>query len=162
VLAGAAFGASAALLSRRLRASGLPSGGLARPLAGGVRQTWLGTGRWCGQFAWPAAAAVLARPGGRRARTRWGRRAAAASLLAGPALNDWAAARRTSSPAAGSQDTGPRAGDPLRHLAATLADQAAYGAGVYAGCLRERLLSPLLPTIAWRPVPGLARRSVDE
>jgi mycofactocin system glycosyltransferase len=146
VLAGAAFGASAALLSRRLRASGLPAGGLARPLAGGVWQTWLGTGRWCGQFAWPAAVAVLVRPGGRRARTRWGRRAAAASLLAGPALADWAVSRD---------------GDPLRHLVGTLADQAAYGAGVYAGCLRERLFTPLLPTVAWRPVPGLSRRSVD-
>ncbi len=146
VLAGAAFGASAALLSRRLRASGLPADGLARPLAGGVWQTWLGTGRWCGQFAWPAAVAALACPGGRRARTRWGRRAAAASLLAGPALADWAASRD---------------GDPLRHLAGALADQAAYGVGVYAGCLRERLFTPLLPTVAWRPVPGLSRRSVD-
>lgn len=146
VAAGAAFGVSAALLRRRLRASGLPSGGLAGPLAGGVWQTWLGTGRWCGQFAWPAALAVLARPGGRRARTRWGRRAAAASLLAGPALAGWAASRDS---------------DPLSHLADTLADQAAYGAGVYVGCIRERLFTPVLPTIAWHPLPGLSRRSVD-
>ena len=33
-----------------------------------------------------------------------------------------------------------------------LADEAAYGAGVYRGVLREKLLSPLLPAVAWRPL----------
>ena len=33
-----------------------------------------------------------------------------------------------------------------------LADEAAYGAGVYRGVLAEKLLSPLLPTAAWRPL----------
>ena len=42
--------------------------------------------------------------------------------------------------------------------AVTLADQAAYGAGVYAGCWRERIISPVLPSIAWRPLEGLRRR----
>jgi len=140
--AGAAFGASTALLARRLRANGLPAENLARPMAGGVWQTWLGTGRWCGQFAAPALVLVLARPGGRRARTRWGRRAAAASLLIGPPLAQWAG----------------RHGDPLRFTAVSLADQAAYGAGVYAGCLRERLITPVLPSVAWQPFEGLRRR----
>lgn len=142
-VAAAAFGLSTALLARRLTASGLPARGLVRPMANGVRLTWLGTGRWCGQFAAPAVSALLLFPGGRTARVRWGRRLAAASLLAGPPLAEWA----------GRRDAGL-----LRLTALTLADQAAYGAGVYAGCLRERLLTPVLPAIAWQPVAGLRPR----
>ena len=112
-------------------------------MADGVRQTWLGTGRWCGQFAAPAVAAIVAYPGGRTPRARWGRRLAAASLLAGPPLAEWAGRRDTSL---------------LRLTAVTLADQAAYGAGVYAGCLRERLITPVLPSIAWQPFEGLRSR----
>jgi mycofactocin system glycosyltransferase len=142
--AGAAFGASTALLARRLRDNGLPADGVARPMANGVYQTWLGTGRWCGQFAGPALLLVLARPGGRQPRTRWGRRLAAASLLLGPPLAQW---------------SGSRAGDPVRFTASQLADQAAYGAGVYAGCVRERLISPVLPSVSWKPFEGLRRRA---
>jgi mycofactocin glycosyltransferase len=141
--AGAAFSASTVLLARRLRANGLPSAGVARPMAGGVWQTWLGTGRWCGQFAGPALVLALARPGGRTARTRWGRRAAAASLLVGPPLAEWARDRDA---------------DPVRLVARTLADQAAYGAGVYAGCLRERPITPVLPSVSWKPFEGLRAR----
>jgi mycofactocin system glycosyltransferase len=141
--ASGSFALSAVLLRRRLQAAGLPARGLVKPMAVGVVQTWLGTGRWCGQFGWPVLAAVIARPGGRTARARWGRRLAAASLLAGPPLAD-----------------GARQGGGARLLAAagrTLADQAAYGAGVYAGCLRERTAAPLRPTVAWQPVAGLRR-----
>ena len=138
--AGAAFGISTELLARRLRANDLPARGLVKPMASGVRLTWLGTGRWAGQFAAPAVIALIARPGGRTARARWGRRLAAASLLAGPPLAEWAGRRDTSL---------------LRHVAVTLADQAAYGAGVYAGCLRERLITPILPAVAWQPFQGL-------
>ena len=142
--AAGSFALSAALLRRRLQAAGLPAGGLVKPMAVGVVQTWLGTGRWCGQFGWPMLAAVIARPGGRTARARWGRRLAAASLLAGPPLADGAR----------------QGGGGARLLAAagrTLADQAAYGAGVYAGCLRERTAAPLRPTVAWQQVAGLRR-----
>src|ERR1019366_8359133 len=141
--AGAAFTTSTVLLVRRLSANGLPTAGVVRPMAGGVWRTWLGTGRWCGQYAAPALLLVLARPGGRTPRIRWGRRLAAASLLAGPPLAQWA--------------RGPE-GSPLSHTADALADAAAYGAGVYAGCLRERLISPVLPVIAWKPFEGLRRR----
>jgi len=143
LVAGAAFGVSTALLARRLRANDLPARGLVRPMANGVRLTWLGTGRWAGQFAGPFVIALIARPGGRTARTRWGRRLAAASLLAGPPLADWAAHRDA---------------HPLQQVAVTLADQAAYGAGVYAGCLRERLITPVLPAVAWQPFEGLKSR----
>ncbi|MEP7023464.1 MAG: mycofactocin biosynthesis glycosyltransferase MftF [Actinomycetota bacterium] len=138
--AGATFAVSTALLARRLRANGLPAAGITRPMAAGVWQTWLGTGRWCGQFAAPALVAVIARPGGQTPRTRWGRRLAAASLLAGPPLAQWARSRETS---------------PLRSVATALADQAAYGAGVYAGCVRERTIAPLLPSVAWKPFAEL-------
>jgi len=142
--AAGSFGLSAVLLRRRLQAAGLPARGLVKPMATGVVQTWLGTGRWCGQFGWPVLAAVIARPGGRTARARWGRRLAAASLLAGPPLADGA--------------RGAGAGPGLLGAAArALADQAAYGAGVYAGCLRERTTAPLRPTVAWQPVAGLRR-----
>ena len=146
--AAGSFALSAVLLRRRLQAAGLPARGLARPMAVGVVQTWLGTGRWCGQFGWPVLAAVIARPGGRTARARWGRRLAAASLLAGPPLAD-----------------GARQAGGARLLAAAgraLADQAAYGAGVYAGCLRERTAAPLRPTVAWQPVAGLRRTPPGE
>ena len=138
--AGAAFTVATTLLRARLRANGLPSEGVVRPMAGGVWQTWLGTGRWCGQFAAPALLTLIARPGGRTPAQRRGRRLAAASLLAGPPLAQWAR---------------DRSGDPLRRTAVMLADQAAYGAGVYAGCLRERTIAPALPVISWKPFEGL-------
>jgi mycofactocin system glycosyltransferase len=141
--AAGSFALSAVLLRRRLQAAGLPARGLVRPMAAGVVQTWLGTGRWCGQFGWPVLAAVIARPGGRTARARWGRRLAAASLLAGPPLADGAR-----------QDGGARL---LAAAGRILAGQAAYGAGVYAGCLRERTAAPLRPTVAWQLVAGLRR-----
>jgi mycofactocin system glycosyltransferase len=147
VTAAAAFGLSTGLLARRLRDNGLPATGLAGPMANGVLQTWLGTGRWCGQFAAPALLLALARPGGRAARTRWGRRLAAASLLAGPPLADWARQR----------DEPGRPG-PLRFTARALADQAAYGAGVYAGCRRERTIAPVLPALSGKPFEGLRSR----
>ena len=141
--AGAAFTVSVVLLARRLRANGLPATGITKPMAAGVWQTWLGTGRWCAQFAAPAVLAVLAQPGGRSARTRWGRRLAAASLLAGPPLEELARGRDAAA---------------LRTAVTNLADQAAYGAGVYAGCLRERTIAPLLPSVAWKPFAGLRRQ----
>jgi mycofactocin system glycosyltransferase len=147
VTAAAAFGLSTALLAARLRDNDLPAAGLVAPMANGVRQTWLGAGRWCGQFAAPVLLLALARPGGRTTRTRWGRRLAAASLLAGPPLADWA----------GQRDAAGRPG-PVRFTARALADQAAYGAGVYAGCLRERIISPVLPAVSVKPFEGLRRR----
>lgn len=82
---------------------------------------------------WPltAAAAVVSR----RAR----RGAAVAVLL--PALWEWASRR----PAL----------DPIRWVAAGVADDAAYGAGVWAGCMAERSLTALLPRLlSRRPLPG--------
>jgi glycosyltransferase involved in cell wall biosynthesis len=134
----AAYGAGTGQLVRLLRGWDVPPKGVLRPMADSVLQTWLGTGRWTIQYALPVAAASLARPGGRTARTRLGRRLAVASLLVGPPIAEW---RRI---------------QPSMHAAAFslgyLADEVAYGAGVYRGAAAEKLLSPLLPTVAWRPL----------
>jgi hypothetical protein len=63
------------------------------------------------------------------------RRPAAAALLA-PALADWM--------------SGTRELDLPQYLALHVADDVAYGSGVWAGCLRRRTWRPLLPRIALR------------
>ena len=138
VAALAAYGAGTGQLIRLLHGWDVPPRGVLRPMADSVLQTWLGAGRWTIQYALPVAAASLARPGGRSARTRLGRRLAVASLLAGPPLAEWRRIRPSL----------PAASFSLAYLA----DEAAYGAGVYRGVLTEKLLSPLLPVVAWRPL----------
>ncbi|HEX3387559.1 MAG TPA: mycofactocin biosynthesis glycosyltransferase MftF [Streptosporangiaceae bacterium] len=149
VLALAAYGAGTGQLVRLLRGWDVPPKGVLGPMADSVLQTWLGAGRWTIQYALPVAAASLARPGGRTARTRLGRRVAVASLLVGPPIAEWRRIR------------------PSMHAAAFslgyLADEMAYGAGVYRGAMAERLLSPLLPAVAWRPLskaPAASRPGV--
>ena len=88
VAALAAYGAGTGQLVRLLHGWDVPPGGCSGRWPILVLQTWLGTGRWTIQYALPVAAAALARPGGRTARTRLGRRLAVASLLAGPPLAD--------------------------------------------------------------------------
>ena len=63
-------------------------------------------------------------------------RAAAALALLVPALADWAADRQ--------------ALDPVRAMAVHVADDVAYGTGVWVGCAGERTLAPLVPRISWR------------
>jgi mycofactocin glycosyltransferase len=134
-------------LTQTVRRAGLPADGAPAATLTSIRQTWLGAGRYATQFAAPALAAVLAVPGGRTPARRWGRRAAAASLLLGPALDAW----RQSRPAL----------DPVRFTLGHIAAAAAYGAGVWAGCARERTLAPVTPVISWRPlqVTGTAGRT---
>jgi mycofactocin glycosyltransferase len=143
VTALAAYGAGTGQLVRLLRDWGVPPRGVLRPMAGSVQQTWLGAGRWSAQYALPAVAAGLARPGGRSRRVRLARRAALASLLLGPPAAEWLRTR-------------PQL-DPVRFTLGYLADEAAYGAGVYRGAAAERLAEPLLPRIARRPLPRPTR-----
>ena len=63
------------------------------------------------------------------------RRAAALALLI-PALRDWA--------------DDPGGLDPVRYSALHVADDVAYGAGVWAGSARARTVVPLVPRISWR------------
>jgi mycofactocin system glycosyltransferase len=131
MLAAAAFAGYIASLRRTLRAAQAPADGVVPACATAVRRTWIGIGRYVAQFALPPALAAFAF-GGRR---RWSRRAAVAALLLAPA-------------------------GPTRYAAARLADEAAYGAGVWTGCLRERTLTPLRPTLAWHPL-GITERPLE-
>jgi hypothetical protein len=63
------------------------------------------------------------------------RRACALALVV-PALHEWASDRQNL--------------DPVRSVAVHVADDVAYGTGVFIGCARERTLVPLIPRIAWR------------
>jgi len=136
----AALGFSAALLTmtRVLRRAGLPATGVLRTTLTAVYQTWLGAGRYSTQFAGPALALVLLAPGSANRPRPWQRRAAVLSLLLGAPLTTWATRRR--------------ALGTLRFTLGHLADDVAYGAGVYGGCLRTRTTTPIRPRIAWAPL----------
>ena len=140
-------------LARTLSASGVPRGQAAlaagRLVATGIGGTALGTGSTLavvgGPVGWLAAGWMsTGRPAvGRRATRRpvtgrpatrrpaVGRSGQLAVLLAAPPLLDWWQRR----PAL----------DPLRWTALRLADDAAYGAGLWWGCWRHRTLRPVRP-----------------
>ncbi len=63
-------------------------------------------------------------------------RAVSALALLIPALRDWA--------------SDPQGLDPVRAVAVHVADDVAYGTGVWVGCARERTLVPLVPRVSWR------------
>jgi mycofactocin system glycosyltransferase len=131
VAATAAFALSVFVAERKLRGHDLPVPGVPRLKAAAVAKTWLGVGRYATQYATPLLVALML-AGGRAHRVR---RVAAASLLAGPPLVAWATTR----PAI----------DPVRFAAVSLADDMAYGAGVWASCLRHRTIAPLRPIVRW-------------
>jgi mycofactocin glycosyltransferase len=86
--------------------------------------TMLALGRATTMLAPLALGVAVGRP-----RSRLG----ALTLLLAPPLADWWRRR-------------PRL-DPLRFAVAAIADDAAYGLGVWTGCARARTLAPLLPSI---------------
>ena len=102
-------------ITTRVRRAGVPADGAPAAALTAIRQTWLGIGRYAAQFAAPALAIALTAPGRRSA----GRRVAAASLLAGPALAAYVERK-------------PQL-DPVRYALAHVADDVCYGAGVWAG-----------------------------
>ena len=117
--------ASGLLLGHRVRTTGVPRSVAMRWSIQGAGWTVFGIGRAATMLATPAL--LLALVGGWRSR-----RAAAALLLIPPAVEWW---RRR--PAL----------DPVRWAAASIADDVAYGAGVWAGCLRSRTVAPLVPAV---------------
>ena len=139
------FTGSVLAMRRALHRAGLPARGTVPAMWDASRQTWLGTGRYACQFGMPVLAAAILAPGrGGRAR-RWARRAGAASLLLGPPLTAWSSRRGHL--------------DPVRYVLGHLADDVAYGAGVWAGALRARSAAAVRPVIAWHPLRGdVARR----
>ena len=128
VAAAVAVASSAAPLARTVRPSGIPAVQAWRWSAAGAAWTVMGLGR---------AATMLAAPGlvGLAATGRRGRRAAAALVLV-PPIVDWVRNRPDL--------------DLARWVAASVADDMAYGAGVWIGCLRARSGSALLPAIVRR------------
>ncbi|WIX77144.1 mycofactocin biosynthesis glycosyltransferase MftF [Amycolatopsis carbonis] len=130
LLAAAGFAGAVLSMRKTLRQGDIPADGVTRAMATAVHQTWLGAGRYTTQYAAPALAAVLL-AGGRH-------RLAAASLLLGPPVAGWLTRRPDL--------------DPVRYSAAAVADDLAYGAGVWAGCLTHRTAAPLRPRVAWRPL----------
>jgi mycofactocin system glycosyltransferase len=87
-------------------------------------QTVVGLARWGMPLWWPLACT---------ARSRQARLLITAAAVA-PAFAEWLRCR---------PDV-----DAIRYVGAALADDAAYGAGVWAGCLRARTWRPLLPRIS--------------
>jgi mycofactocin system glycosyltransferase len=131
-LAALGFAASVRATSRTLRRADVPTDGVVPATRTAARLTWLGVGRYLTQFAAPLLVAAVA-VGGRHSR---GRRLAAASLLLGPPLNSWLTRR----PAL----------DPVRFTLGHLADDLAYGAGVWTGAVREHTAVPIRPVISSR------------
>ncbi|MFJ4655253.1 mycofactocin biosynthesis glycosyltransferase MftF [Nocardia sp. NPDC088792] len=129
------FGLSASDMRRTLRRIDLPTTGTLATTAAGLWQTWLGLGRFMIQFASPVLVVLLLTRAGRPARRRM-RRISAASLLLGTPVTTYFRAR-------------PRL-DPIRFVLGQLADHTAYGAGVWAGCLRHRTAAPITPILARR------------
>lgn len=125
VLAAAAVATTAVPLARKVGRLGIPAGRAWRWGAGGAGWTIVGLGRAATMLAWPGLVALAAT--GRR-----GRRAAVALVLVPPVV-DWVRCRPDL--------------DLPRWVAVSVADDAAYGAGVWTGCLRERTFGPLLPTL---------------
>jgi mycofactocin system glycosyltransferase len=128
VLAWATLAVSVGILANRLA-------GLVRdPVAVAMRIAGGGTARSAmpslGNLARAWSPALLLGLAFRRTR-----RTAALALLI-PALRDWA--------------DNPEVMDPVRYTALHIADDAAYGAGVWAGCARARTVVPLVPRVSWR------------
>lgn len=132
-LAAAAYSCSVYGVTRALRQMDQPTRGVPRAMVDAAYQTWLGIGRYGTRFALPLLAAGIVSGGRRR-----GRRVAAASLLLGPPLVDWLSRRDSL--------------DPVRFVLGRLADDVAYGAGVWAGCASNRTFGPVRP--------GLGRQRV--
>ena len=110
--------------ARDVTALGLPRSRALAWTAGPAVRSAAGFGRAATSLALPLVAAGLI----------WRRtRPAAAALLAASALDTWARDEPSL--------------DPLRWTLAALADDAAYGAGVWRGCLREGTFEPIRPRL---------------
>ncbi len=127
-LAQATMAASVAILASRL------SGLVRDPVTMATRIAGTGTARAfmpaLGNLARAWSPALVVGLAFRRTR-----KAAALALLL-PALRDWAA--------------GSEKADLPQYLALHMADDTAYGVGVWAGCARERTADPLVPKVSWR------------
>jgi mycofactocin glycosyltransferase len=125
------IGVSAALLARRLHGHHVPAWMAVRWSAESAGWTVIGIGHAATMLAAPLLAGFGWR--GRRSAT------VALALVLAPPLVEWWRRR-------------PEL-DPPRWALASLADDVAYGSGVWIGCLRSRTVRPLLPVLG-RPAPA--------
>ena len=129
-LAGVVVAAAAAVqLPKRLGALDHPWQESLRLAGGGTWGAWRPLSSAVTRTWWPAAlaAAVV---------SRRARRAVVAAAVV-PPLVDWFAGDRTV--------------DPAAYVALRLLDDLAYGAGVWAGCVRARTIVPLVPDLTSWP-----------
>jgi mycofactocin system glycosyltransferase len=126
---------STAALARQLRGRGVPVGRSLVWSAQGAGWTLAGMGHALTTVVGPVAVAGALR------RRRWA--GTAGLLMALPPVVDWWRRR----PAL----------DPVRWTVASLADDMAYGAGVWLGCLGEGSFGPLVPKIRLGPADGTDR-----
>ena len=117
--------AGGAVLALRLRGHAIPLATTARWSVATVGWTVVGIGRAVTLLAAPLLVAALLHKG----RARVG----AGLLLLTPPLVEWVRRRPGI--------------DPVRWLLASLADDAAYGAGVWAGCASSHSVGPLVPAV---------------
>jgi mycofactocin system glycosyltransferase len=121
----AGLAASTVAMDRSTGGRGIPLAQALRWSAGGAGWTLVGIGRAATILAGPAVAAAALL--GRR-----GRMTSALLVLTPPAV-EWCRRR-------------PRL-DPVRWTVASVADDVAYGAGVWVGCLASRTVLPLVPSV---------------
>lgn len=129
--AAVAFAACVVTSGRARARVGIPSDSAVPASADAVHRTWVDLGRWLRQLAGPMLFCLFVRD---VLHGRWGRVVAVASLL----FNTQPARERTIEPAR------------LLRIGADLADDVAYGAGVWQGCLTHRTMRPVLPIVIWR------------
>jgi mycofactocin system glycosyltransferase len=127
--AAAAVAISAAVLARSVRPLGIPSRQAWAWSTQGAGWTLVGLGRAATMLAGPGLTLLAVR--GRR------RRRGALALVLVPPVVEWVRRRPDL--------------DIARWVAASVADDAAYGAGVWTGCLRSRTFGPVLPASGRRP-----------
>jgi mycofactocin system glycosyltransferase len=127
----AALAGSTASLHRDLRGHAIPVTQTLRWSAAGAGWTLIGLARASTMLAGPLLLTAAWR--GRRARVT------AATLVLLPAAVDWWRRRPPL--------------DPLRWALASVADDVAYGCGVWAGCLSARTAGPLIPSFRRRTGP---------
>lgn len=121
---------------RTVRALTMPARTVVPSTLEAVQQTALGVGRFAVQFASPLLLASLV-AGGKRT---WGRRLATVALAVAPPLHTWVRRRPDL--------------DPLRFTLGHLADDLAYGSGVWVGAVHARTSAPLRPQLMWRSRPA--------
>jgi mycofactocin system glycosyltransferase len=119
-----------AVLARHLEKLGLRRSNGAAWFAQATGQSTLAAAQYAATFAGPVAVAAAWRT------RRW----AGLALLASPALWEWW--RRDPSL------------DPVRWSLLFLSDDAAYGAGVWLGCIRAHTAKPLIPHLSARAAHG--------